>query len=144
MKRAFIFILLITIIPIVFAGCSQKDATPPKTFTEQDVKDATTELINGINAGNKEVISKYIWPANIIPDNLINTAKGNLRLVNIGNVSLQDKKAQATATVEIIPLNVSKDITLDFDVKDDKLMVNNPMGLVSDLLQQLKDRGLSF
>lgn len=117
------------------AGCSLQqsaETTKPK-LTEQDVRNAVTELINGINSGNVEVVKKYVGPAGTVADKLIEKLKNNIRLSNIRDVTIKGTTAQAVVTLEVVPLNIKKDVTLNFDATD-VLLLNNPLGLLSALL----------
>lgn len=132
MRRVLIFILLLS---IILTGCTlmQNSEVPKKTFTEQDVRNAVTELINGINDGNTEVVKKYVGSASPIAEKLIEKLKGNVKLSNIRDVSIQGTKAQATVTLEVVPLKVSKDVAFSFDAID-VLQLSSPLGLLSILL----------
>jgi len=131
-KRVLISVLLLS---IVCTACAfkQSSESPKKTVTEQDVRVAVTELINGINNGNTEVVQKYVGSTGPIAEKLIEKLKGNVKLSNIRDVSIQGTKAQATVTLDVVPLKVSKDVTLNFDVTD-VLLLNSPLGLLSILL----------
>jgi len=131
-RRVLISILLLS---IICTGCTlmQNTELPKKTVTEQDVRVAVTELINGINNGNTEVVKKYVGSTGPVAEKLIEKLKGNVKLSNIRDVSVQGTKAQATVTLEVVPLKVSKDVTLNFDATD-VLILNSPLGLLSILL----------
>lgn len=133
MKR---LLLLLLIISLFVAGCSSaKDYTENATvLTEDDVSNAVTDLINGINDGNMETVQKYVGAAAPVAEKLIDKLKGNIKLHNVRDISIQGTTAQATVTLEVVPLNVQKDITLSFDATD-VLLLNNPLGLLSILLQ---------
>jgi len=132
MKRLLVLILLLA---LVSAGCSMLQSTeiPKKSVTEQDVRNAVTELINGLNSGNVEVVKKYVGAAGPVAEMLVEKLKGNIKLSNIRDVSVQGTKAQATVTLEVVPLKVTKDVTLNFDVTD-VLLLNSPLNLLSILL----------
>jgi hypothetical protein len=130
----FIFIGTLIIILIFSLGCSaQKPEIPDKTFTEQDIRNAVTELINGINDGNIDAVEKYVGPASSVARILIEKLHNNIKLSNVRDIQFQGTSAQATITLEVIPLKVNKDITLNFDMTD-ILMLNNPLGIISILL----------
>jgi hypothetical protein len=115
-------------------GCStQKSEIPQKTFTEQDIQNAITELVNGINNGNIDVVKKYVGPAGVVAEKLVDKLHNNIKLSNVRDIKIQGTDAQATVTLEVIPLKVNKDITLDFSLTD-VLMLNNPLGILSILL----------
>lgn len=132
MKR--VLILLILTFSII-SGCSplQNPEPPKKNFTEQDVRNAVTELINGINSGNVEVVKKYVNVAGPVTDKLVEKLKNNIKLSNVRDIKIEGTRAQASVTLEVIPLKVNKDITLNFDIKD-VLLLDNPLGLLSLLL----------
>ena len=132
MKRLLIFILLLSLFT---AGCSTTQSTEgiKKAVTEQDVRNVVTELINGINSGNIEVVQKYVDGAGPIAEKLIGKLKNNIRLTNIRDISMQGTTAQATVTLEVVPLKMHKDITLHFNITD-VLLLNSPLGLLSLLL----------
>ncbi|WP_066637861.1 hypothetical protein, partial [Desulfolucanica intricata] len=98
--------------------------------TEQDVRNAVTELINGLNSGNIEVVSKYVAAARPVAEQLVEKFKNNIKLYDVRDISIEGNTAQATVTLEIVPLQVKKDISLNFDVTD-VLLLNNPLGLLS-------------
>ncbi|AGL01806.1 hypothetical protein [Desulfoscipio gibsoniae] len=133
MKRV---MLLMVVIAMLMVGCSSnKDyVNDPNVLTEQDVRNAVTELINGINSGNMETVQKYVGVATPIAEKLIDQLKGNIKLHNVRDISVQGTTAQATVTLEVVPLDVQKDITLSFNATD-VLLLNNPLGLLSILLQ---------
>jgi len=130
-----VLILILLLLSVILSGCNllQNTETPKKTVTEQDVRDAVTELINGINDGNTEVVQKYVGAASPIAESLIEKLKGNVKLSNVRDISVQGTNAQATVTLEVVPLKVSKDVTLNFNVAD-VLQLNSPLGLLSILL----------
>ncbi|GBF33386.1 hypothetical protein DCCM_2487 [Desulfocucumis palustris] len=131
MKRLIILMLLLS---LIISGCAaQQNSEAPKTLTEQDVRNAVTELINGINTGNADAVKKYVDAAGPVAEKLIEKLKNNIKLYNIRDVSIQGTTAQATVTLEVVPLKVKKDITLNFDATD-TLMLNNPLGLLSLLI----------
>ena len=132
MKRLLIFILLLSLFT---AGCSTTQSTEgiKKAVTEQDVRNVVTELINGINSGNIEVVQKYVDGAGPIAEKLIGKLKNNIRLTNIRDISMQGTTAQATVTLEVVPLQMQRDITLHFNITD-VLLLNSPLGLLSLLL----------
>jgi hypothetical protein len=137
MRRSLILLAAMLLLGVFgsLAGCSlQKsaDTTKPK-ITEQDVRNAVTELINGINSGNVEVVEKYVGPAGAVADKLVEKLKNNIKLSNIRDVSINGTNAQAVVTVEVVPLNIKKDVTLNFNATD-VLLLNNPLGLISALL----------
>ncbi len=133
MKR---IILLLLMMSIIMSGCiSTKDYTNHTVvLTEEDVRNAVTELINGINNGNMETVQKYLGEAAPVAEKLIDQLKGNIKLHNVRDISVQGTTAKTTATLEVVPLNVEKDVTLTFNVTD-VLLLNNPLGLLSILLQ---------
>ncbi|MFZ5649589.1 MAG: hypothetical protein ACOY4I_01875 [Bacillota bacterium] len=129
------FLVLVLLISTVITGCSstQPPEPPKKTFTEQDVRNAVTDLINGINTGNMETVKKYVPAAGPVAEKLIEKLKNNIKLSNVRDIQIQGTRAQATATLEIVPLKVNKDITLNFDITD-VLLLDNPLGLLTLLL----------
>lgn len=133
MRKALILFLLIS---VIISGCSspQTPEPPKKTFTEQDVKNAVTDLIYGINNGNVETVKKYVNAAGPVAEKLIEKLKNNISLSNVRDVRIQGTTAQATVTLEIVPLKINRDITLNFDITD-VLVLDNPLGLLTVLLQ---------
>jgi outer membrane lipoprotein-sorting protein len=133
MKRIFLLLLMMSIFMI---GCTTtKDyANHTSVLTEEDVRNAVTELINGINSGNMETVQRYVGDAAPIAEKLIDQLKGNIKLHNVRDISIQGTTAKATVTLEVVPLNVEKDITLSFNVTD-VLFLNNPLGLLAILLR---------
>ncbi|MDD4239402.1 MAG: hypothetical protein PHT62_12730 [Desulfotomaculaceae bacterium] len=130
--------LLVTLLLLVvfglLAGCSlQKRADTPIELTEQDVRNAVTELINGINSGDVDVVEKYAGPAGAVADKLVEKLKNKVKLSNIRDVSINGTTAQAVVTLEVVPLNINKDITLNFNATD-VLLLNNPLSLIAALL----------
>lgn len=132
MKKFFVLILLFS---IIISGCSssQTPEPPKKTFTEQDVRNAVTELINGINTGNAETVRKYVSAAGPVAEKLIEKLKNNIKLSNVRDIQIQGTRAQATVTLEIVPLKVNRDITLNFSATD-VLLLDNPLGLLTLIL----------
>lgn len=131
MKRVLITFLCML---LILAGCSAAPSPEPeKAVTEQDVRNAVTELINGINNGDAEVVEKYVGAAGPVAEQLIEKMKNNVRLSNIRDISIQGTSARATVTLEVVPLKVNKDITLNFDITD-VLLLDNPLGLLTILL----------
>ncbi|MFZ5645857.1 MAG: hypothetical protein ACOY46_20055 [Bacillota bacterium] len=132
MKRvAMIFFITIFIV----TGCSalQDEVKTTKEFSEQDIRNAVTELVNGINSGNPEIVRKYVDEAGPVTEKLIEKLKNNIRLSNIRDVQIQGTNAQATVTLEVVPLKINRDITLNFDITD-VLVLDNPLGLLTILL----------
>ena len=132
MKKLLIFIMLFSLFTV---GCSETQSTETvkKAVTEQDVHNIVTALINGINSGNIEVVQKYVDGAGPIAEKLIEKLKNNIRLTNIRDISIQGTTAQATVTLEVVPLQMQRDITLHFNITD-VLLLNSPLGLLSLLL----------
>ncbi len=125
---------LFVIIALLVTGCqAPQSAQPQKTFTEQDVRNAVTELFNGINSGNMEVVKKYVNAAGPAAEKLVEKLKNNVRLINVRDVSIQGTRARATVTLEVVPLNIHRDVTIDFDITD-ALILENPLGLLSIML----------
>lgn len=134
LRIKFIFIKTLITILIFSLGCSaQKPDISNKTFTEQDIRNAVTELINGINGGNIDAVEKYIGPAGSVAQILVEKLRNNIKLSNVRDIQIQGTSAQATITLEVVPLKVNKDITLNFNMTD-VLMLNNPLGILSILL----------
>lgn len=115
---------------IICTGCASAPAPDVSKFTEQDVRNAVTELINGINNGDLAVVQKYVGAAGPAAEEIIAKLKGNIKLSNIRDVSIRGTNAQATVTLDVVPLNVSRDITLNFNATD-ILLLNSPLGLLS-------------
>ncbi|KJS15635.1 MAG: hypothetical protein VR69_12655 [Peptococcaceae bacterium BRH_c4b] len=132
MRRAVIFILLCT---LILAGCSapQNNDTQKSAVTEQYVRDAITELINGINEGNVDVVKKYVGASGPVAEKLVAALKDNIQIYNIRDINIQGTTVRATVTLEVVPLKVNKDVSLNFDVTD-TLMLNNPLGLLAILV----------
>jgi PBP1b-binding outer membrane lipoprotein LpoB len=133
MRRAVIFILLCT---LILAGCSapQNNDAQISAVTEEYVRDAITELISGINEGNLDVVQKYVGEAGPVAEKLVAALKDNIKIYNIRDVSIQGTTASAIVTLEVVPLKIEKDVTLNFDVTD-VLILNNPLGLLSLLVR---------
>lgn len=133
MRLLLTILILLTVATLTF-GCSSQAPEPPKMkVTEQDVRNAVTELINGINSGNVDVVKKYVGAAGPVAERLIEKLKNNVKLSNIRNITIQGTSAQATVTLEVVPLNVKKDITLNFNATD-VLLLDNPLGLLTILM----------
>ena len=137
MRRSSILLVAILILGAFGAltGCSLQqsaDTTKPK-LSEQDVRNAVTELVNGINSGNVDTVKKYVGPTGAVADKLVEKLKNNIKLSNIRDVTIKGTTAQAVVTLEVVPLNIKKDVTLNFNATD-VLMLNNPLGLISALL----------
>lgn len=130
MKR---IIVLAALLILFIAGCSSQPEAPQKTFTEQDIRNAVTELINGINNGNVDAVKKYVGAAGPVAEKLIEKLKNNVKLSNVRDIKIQGASAQATVTVEVVPLKINKDVTLNFNLTD-VLLLDNPLGLLSILL----------
>lgn len=125
---------ILIVMLICASGClTQKLETPVKTFTEQDIQNAVTELVNGINSGNVDAVEKYVGPAGIVAKTLVEKLQKNIKLSNVRDIQIQGTSAQATVTLEVVPLKVNKDITLNFTLSD-VLLLNNPLGILSVLL----------
>lgn len=129
-RRKLFFIILGYILTCLIICTSCATAPEVPKVTEQDVRDAVTELFNGINNGDIAVVQKYVGAAGSVAENIIAKLKGNIKLSNIRDVSIQGTNAQATVTVDVVPLNVSRDITLNFNATD-ILLLNSPLGLLS-------------
>lgn len=131
MKR----LILILLLSLFTVGCSTIHSTEAvkKAVSEQDVRNVVTELINGINSGNVEVVQKYVDGAGPIAEKLIAKLKNNIRITDIRDISVQGTTAYATVTLDVVPLNMQKDIRLHFNITD-VLLLNSPLGLLSLLL----------
>ena len=131
MKR---FIMLLMLLMLMITGCTagSDDAKTPK-FTEQDVRNAVTELVEGINNGDLEVVKKYVGVAGPVAEKLVDKLKNNIKLSDVRDISIEGTTAQATVTLEVVPLDMKKDVTLNFNLTD-VLLLNNPLGLLSLLL----------
>lgn len=129
-------IVAMLLFALLLSGCaSGQDANQASTkFTEQDVRNAVTELIEGINNGDLEVVKKYVGVATPVAEKLVDKLKNNVRLSDVRDVSIDGTTAQATVTLEVIPLEMKKDLTLTFDLTD-VLLLNNPLGLLAILLK---------
>ncbi|HWQ71757.1 MAG TPA: hypothetical protein VN370_05475 [Desulfitobacteriaceae bacterium] len=124
--------LMLTLIFTI--GCSaQKPEISNKTFTEQDIRQAITGLIDGINSGDINAVEKYVGSANFVAKILVEKLNENIKLSNVRDIKIQGTSAQATVTLEVVPLKVNKDITLNFNMTD-VLLLDNPLGLLSLLL----------
>ncbi|SHK23577.1 hypothetical protein [Desulforamulus aeronauticus] len=133
MKRLFMLALLFS---MFITGCSSQDGpAADKKVTEQEVRQAVTELVNAINSGNVEVVEKYVGKAGPVAKQLVDKLKNNITLSNVRDISIEGTTAQATVTLEVIPLDIKKDVTLTFNITD-VLVLNNPLGLLSILLSK--------
>lgn len=132
MKRVLMILLVLS---LLIAGCTTTQGPEPgkKQFTEQDVRNAVNELVEGINNGDVEVVKKYVGAAGPIAEQLVEKLKNNVKLSDVRDVSINGTTAQATVTLEVVPLDMKKDITLDFNITD-VLLLDNPLGLLSILL----------
>ncbi|OPX90550.1 MAG: hypothetical protein A4E53_00940 [Pelotomaculum sp. PtaB.Bin104] len=138
MKRMLIlFMLLMTLTGLVLlgAGCSALPGadTAATKFTEQDVRNALTELINGINSGDVKAVEKYVGEVGPVAETLVEKLKGQIKLSNIRDVTIEGTQAKATVTLEVVPLKITKDVNLTLDATD-VLLLNSPLGLLSILL----------
>ena len=133
MKRTLVLALLFL---MFITGCSSLDSPAAgKQVTEQEVRQAVTELVNAINSGDVEVVQKYVGKAGPVAKQLVDKLKNNIKLSNVRDISIEGTTAQATVTLEVIPLDIKKDVTLSFDITD-VLVLNNPLGLLSILLSK--------
>jgi hypothetical protein len=120
---------------VIFAtGCAaQKSEISKQTFTEQDISNAVTELINGINSGDIDAVKKYMGPASSAAEIIVAKLQNNIRLSNVRDIEIQGTTAQATVTLEVVPLQINKDIRLNFNITD-VLLLDSPLGLLSLLI----------
>lgn len=131
MKR----LVILAIILLFIGGCTNApENVQIEPVTEEQVRTAITELVNGINAGNIEVVEKYLNNAGPIAQQLVEKFKDNIKLSAVRDVSIQGTTATATVTLEIVPLEVKKDVTLNFDVVE-TIIWNNPIDLLSIFIQ---------
>lgn len=115
----------------IFTACSAQTADiANKAITEQDIHNAITELIDGINSGNVDAVKKYVGQAGSAAEILIEKLQQNIKLSNVRDIKIQGTGAQATVTLEVVPLKVNKDITLNFNITD-VLLLDNPLGILS-------------
>jgi hypothetical protein len=122
---------LLILIMFIFTACSAQTAdTSINTFTERDIHNAITELIDGINSGNVDAVEKYVGQAGSVAEILIEKLKQNIRLSNVRDIKIQGTGAQATVTLEVVPLKINKDLTLNFNLTD-VLLLDNPLGILS-------------
>jgi DNA-binding protein len=129
-KCIFTGVILVSIM-LIFTACSAQTAnTYNNTFTEQDINNAITELINGINSGDIDAVEKYVGQAGSVAEILVEKLQQNIKLSNIRDIKIQGTGAQATITLEVIPLKINKDITLNFNLTD-VLLIDNPLGILS-------------
>ncbi|MGI5943015.1 MAG: hypothetical protein ACOX86_12375 [Pelotomaculaceae bacterium] len=135
MKQFIIALVLLFCITGLIGGCSsqEKPEMPKLKLSEQDVRNTINELINGINNGDVEVVKKYVGAGGAVAEQLIEKLKGNIKLSNVRDINIQGTTAQATVTLEVVPLNIKKDVYLSFNITD-VLLLNNPLGLLSLLL----------
>lgn len=132
MKR---LIMLLLMFSLVVTGCTAGQADKANNkFTEQDVRNAVTELVDGINNGDLEVVKKYVGVASPVAEKLVDKLKNNIKLSDIRDISIEGTTAQATVTLEVVPLEMKKDVILTFNLTD-VLLLNNPLGLLSLLLR---------
>ncbi|ABO49164.1 hypothetical protein Dred_0624 [Desulforamulus reducens MI-1] len=68
MKR---FLSLLLLFSFLITGCETKESTQKK-LTEQDIRNAVTELVQGLNDGDLEVVKKYVGAATPVAEKLIN------------------------------------------------------------------------
>lgn len=135
MRKITVVMLLLFSFFGLIAGCTSKEnlETPGLKVSEQDVRNTVNELINGINNGDVEVVKKHVAAAGPVAEQLIEKLKGNIKLSNVRDIKIQGTTAQATVTLEVVPLNIKKDVNLSFDITD-VLLLNNPLGLLAVLL----------
>lgn len=136
MRRVLWVLLLGCLVSLgLLTGCSSEKstATPKPQITEEDVRNTVTELIQAINNGNVEGVKKYVGAAGPVAEKLVEKLKNNIKLSNIRDISIQGTNAQATVTLEVVPLKLKKDVTLNFNATD-VLLLNNPLGLLTILL----------
>lgn len=135
MRQIIIVLALLFCITGFITGCSSptNPEIPKLKVSEQDVRNTINELINGINNGDVEVVKKYVGAGGTVAEQLIERLKGNIKLYNVRDVNIQGTTAHATVTLEVVPLNIKKDLNLSFNITD-VLLLNNPLGLLSLLL----------
>jgi len=131
MKRLIVPLILLM---LILSGCGVSQKTEQAgTITEQDVKNAITDLFNGINSGNVDTVKKYVGISGTIADQLVEKLKGNVKVHNIRDVKFEKTTVQATVTVEVVPLKIEKDIPLTFDISK-TIMLTSPLRLLTLLL----------
>lgn len=54
----------------------------------------------------------------------------NVKLYNIRDITIQGTAVQARVTLEVVPLNVKKDVTINFNATN-VLLLDNPLGLMT-------------
>lgn len=128
LKRLIVPLILFA---LILSGCgiSQK-AEQVGTITEQDIKNAITDLFNGINNGNIDMVEKYVGVSGTIAEQLMEKLKGNIKVSNIRDVKIEGTTAKAVVTVEVVPLKIQKDITLNFDITK-AIMLTSPLKLLT-------------
>jgi len=126
---------LLVFLALILSGCSiGQKAEQASTITEQDVKNAITDLFNGINSGNVDTVKKYVGVSGgVIAEQLMEKLSGKVKVHNIRDVKIEGTTAQATATVEVVPLKIEKDIPLTFDVTK-AVTLTSPLNLLNLLL----------
>ncbi len=131
MKRIIVAFILLT---FVLSGCgvSQK-AAQSGTITEQDIRQAITDLFNDINSGDVDAVKKYVGVSGTVAEQLVEKLKGSVKVSNIRDIKMQGTTVQATVTVEVVPLKIEKDVPLTFDVTD-AIMLTSPLKLLTLLL----------
>lgn len=132
MRRLAVVFILLT---FILSGCGvgQKDAQVP-TVNEQEIKTAITDLFNGLNSGNADIVKKYVGISAPVAEQLAEQLKGKVIVRDIRDINMQGTTVQATVTVEVVPLNIEKDATLTFNASDAVTLVN-PLSLLTMFLQ---------
>ncbi len=127
-------IVAFILLTFVLSGCGVgQKATQPGTITEQDIRQAITDLFNGINSGDVDAVKKYVGVSGTVADQLVEKLKGSVKVSNIRDIKMQGTTVQATVTVEVVPLKMEKDVPLSFDVTD-AIMLTSPLKLLALLL----------
>lgn len=131
MRRIIVPVILLV---LILSGCgvSQK-AGQAGTVTEQDVKNAITDLFSGINSGNVDTVKKYVGDSGPVAEQLVEKLKGNIKMRDIRDIKIQGTTVQATVTVEVVPLKIVKDVPLTFDITK-AIMLTSPLRLLTLLL----------
>lgn len=123
MKRVLLAFLILI---FGLSGCAVNKAPQ---MTEQEAETQISDLFNGIYAGDAKVIKKHTgFSGPVVEQNAVRL-KGCVKLKEVRDVSIQGTKVRAAVRVEVIPLQIEKDILLTFEGRE-TLVLTNPFQLL--------------